>query len=280
VRVSEPRNLLRGAFPENELLRAETLQRAAADSTLYVIFIIPRSGSTWLTELMMNAGHLGVPQEWFNDGWIYSSETALGCRPPKLRRTFDINRYVEEIVAEGRGVAGLELSVFQARMLCELMEQPVDLNCFKAFFYLRRLDIVAQAVSMHRSVSSGVFHSYQQSAEAEARLRGLEYSYDELLRWLHFLLDCESRMQVLFSDLGIRPVPLVYEDLLSDPLGVLQGISRHLGVAPPAEQPMTTLRALRNEQTERWRDRFIEELPQGLREVVDVGSRRRRLGFV
>jgi hypothetical protein len=111
---------------------------------------------------MLNAGHLGVPQEWFNDGWIYSNETALGCRPPKLRRTFDINRYVEEIV--------------------------------------------------------------------------------------------------------------------SDPLGVLQGISRHLGVAPPAEQPMTTLRTLRNEQSERWCERSMRELPPGLREVVDVDSRRSRLG--
>ena len=86
-------------------------------------------------------------------------------------------------------------------------------------------------------------------------------------------------MDVLFSDLGIRPVPLVYEDLLSDPLGVLQGISRHLGVTPPAEQPMTTLRTLRNEQTERWRERFMRELPQELREVVDLDVRRRGVTY-
>jgi trehalose 2-sulfotransferase len=130
------KNLLRDAFPADSNLRAETLTAAAERSRLYVIFLTPRSGSTWLTELAMNTGVLGAPQEWFNDGWIYTDQPALGCLPPRLRKIEDVNQYVKAIVDEGRGTAGLELSVFQATMLCEMIERPFDPRWLAASFYL------------------------------------------------------------------------------------------------------------------------------------------------
>jgi trehalose 2-sulfotransferase len=189
-----------------------------AGPRLWNDFLIPRSGSTWLTELATNTGALGVPHEWFNDNWIYTDEPVLGCLPSRLRGIAEVNEYVDAIVDEGQGIAGLQLSVFQAAMLQEMIDSPFDPRWLKACFYLRRRDLAAQAVSLYRSVVSGRFHSYQSTQQHIQAFKAVEYDHDNIIKWLHFIIDCEQQFSQLFRSCRIRPISLFYEDLLVDPL--------------------------------------------------------------
>ncbi len=255
-------NVLRDAFPENSVLRAETLRAAAARSRLYVIFLTPRSGSTWLTELAMNTGALGAPQEWFNEGWILTDYNALGCVPPRPRGTLDVNAYVDEIVDEGRGVAGLELSMQQALLLRGLIDGPFDPSWLKATFYLRRRDIAAQAVSLYRSVVSNRYHSYQRNSPKELRaFANAEYDRERLLGFLGFIIKVERTFGALFKSCGLAPIPLLYEDLEADPLAALRRIALAIGVEPPERVPPTTLKVMRDETSAVWRERLMSDLP-------------------
>jgi LPS sulfotransferase NodH len=265
------KNLLRDAFPTNSVLRASTCSAAAARSRLYVILLTPRSGSTWLTELLIGAGYLGAPQEWFNDGWIYSEEPALGCLPPKLRGLSDVNDYLDAIVDEGRGVAGLELSVFQAEMLGDLMDGPVDPNWLTAVFYLRRRDLFSQAVSLYRSVASGRFHSYQNSADQIEAFNSTPFDLEKLIEWLNFLILCEKKFAEAFERYRLRPIDLFYEDLVRDPLAMVQKIASAIGVEPPQSLAPASMSVLRDSTSADWRERLAQATPQATRDWIERG---------
>lgn len=265
------KNLIQDAFPADRILRASTLAAAAARSRLYVIFLTPRSGSTWLTELIMSTGRLGAPQEWFNDGWIYTEEPALGCLPPKSRGISDINEYVNAIVDEGRGVAGLELSVFQAEMLGELIDGQFDLNWFNAIFYLRRKDLFAQAVSLYRSVASGRFHSYEDTTDKIQAFNSVKFDEEKLIEWLNFLIMCEKKFDELFERHKVQPVNLFYEDIVGNPLLTVQEIASAIGVDQPQNLGATSLRLMRDSTSASWRERLAQATPPETREWIDYG---------
>ena len=251
---------MRSAFPANSTLRAETLQRAAERSKLYVVFLTPRSGSTWLTSLAEGAG-LGVPHEWFNLDFIgMERPAATGHRPPRVRGTPDINAYVDAIVDEAPGVAGVELGILQALQLRELVEEPVPLDRI-TFFYLRRRDLLAQAVSYYRSITSGRWHSYE-GCRGE---RPVDYDRDGIRRCRDELVDKEYGFEMLFRSCGIEPHRLYYEDLAADPLQVLQAMARMLGRPPADRVPHTPFVPLRDERSEAWRRRTELELEPAVR---------------
>lgn len=263
------KNLLEGAFPTNSVLRASTCKAAASRSRLYIIFLTPRSGSTWLTELVMSAGRLGAPQEWFNDGWIHTEEPALGCLPPKLRGISDINAYVDAVVDEGGGVAGLQLSVFQAAMLGELLDGPVDPKWLRAIFYLRRKDLYAQAVSAYRSVASGRFHSYQNSADQIDAFNSVKFDQEKLIEWLNFLIISEKKFAELFERRRVQPIDLYYEDIVLDPLGTLREIASAIGVDPPRSLGPTSLTVMRDSTSADWRERLARATPPETRAWIE-----------
>jgi trehalose 2-sulfotransferase len=254
------KNLLRGAFPGNSVLSIETLRRARTRSKLYVIFLTPRSGSTWLTELALNSGELGCPQEWFNDEWIYSDELHLGCAPPRLRGISDVSAYIDSIVDEGQGTAGIELSVYQAMMLRELLDEPFDPTLLNASFYLRRKDKAAQAISLYRSVLSGYWHSYQSDPGQLLSFKSTQYDFDEILKWRRHIDEIEARFDKLFYACGFDPIRIYYEELCRDPLGILNRICVALGKQPLRELPRSSLGILRDAISTDWEERFAREL--------------------
>ena len=257
-------NRLKGAFPLNSVISGQTLKNAAKRSSIYVIFIMPRSGSSWLTELAMNSTGLGIPQEWFNDDWIYSDQPALGCLPPRMRGVSDINQYIDAVVDEGHGFAGIELSIFQTLMIRELIDQPFDSSWINAYFYLRRYDLASQAVSLYRSATSGRFHSYQFTPQEIHKFNSIEYNHEKLMETLYFLIDCETRFDALFNSCNIKPKPFYYEILQGNPLNVLADLAASIGSAAPLSIPKTSLTPMRDETSAAWRKRLVSRLPSDI----------------
>lgn len=101
----------REVFHNGHSLDMELLFGLSQERTLYCFLIMPRSGSTWLSEIMMRADELGTPNEWLNPQFIMEENVSrLGCAPPKFRGTADINEYFTNIARESTGAAGIQLS--------------------------------------------------------------------------------------------------------------------------------------------------------------------------
>lgn len=262
--MERPTNKISEAFVDNSTIHHENLREIANGSRLYVIFIIARSGSTWLMEMAENSSSLGTPQEWFNEGWIHTRETALGCRPPQLVGTLNVDEYIERTVLDYRsedGVMGTQLSVYQTQCLCEMLESPEQALQLVTPFYLRRRDVVAQAISLYRSVNSGVFHSYQEGSIPLSRLDDVTYDADAIAQWCDHLVDGEIYFEAMFRKLGVRPFRFMYEDLVSDPAGVLTYIRR---VIDPSTAYLLAARSnkvklLSKATSKEWNLRFLAE---------------------
>lgn len=217
----------------------------------------------------MNTAVLGKPQEWFNDGFVNSDSPALGCLPPRLRGTLDVNAYVHSVVDESDGrPVGLQLSVYQAIMVREMLDGTLEKNLISATYYLRRRDLLAQAVSLARSVLSGRFHSFQDDPAQLRAFNEVVCGAQTLLRWLEFLLDTERRFSELFSQCAISPTSLFYEDLVENPTAILNRIAGDLQAPQVRELPPFALVALRDSRSSDLKTLLRDALPEHLESAL------------
>ncbi|MEA1647533.1 Stf0 family sulfotransferase [Nitrospirillum sp. BR 11164] len=263
----------KAVFSDNCIVDVETIKALNNKYKLYIIFIIARSGSTWLTELAKNSDVLGVPQEWFNEGWIQTEEHALGCSPPKIIGTRDINAYARWSArnsASSCRIAGLQLSYYQMLAMQQLMSAPSGAFRDIKVFYLRRKNIIAQGISLYKSASSGIFHSFQRNDLSDVYLSKVAYDADKIKETILGLLTCEDGFEKHFTDHNVAPKRFFYEDLTADPLTVLNWMDRTITGQPSPRigtLPATTVRRLSGAGSLAWEQRFRMEFPDFCQEV-------------
>lgn len=259
------------AFPENHVIHRHTIEKVSAGKKPYVVFIIARSGSTWLTDMASKCGKLGVPQEWFNEEWLQTDELALGCKPPKALGVRDVDEYIlrtAEATASEDGCFGVQLSPSQAGSVCKMLEDVVHTCSTFTHFYLRRRNIVLQAISLFRSVKSGLFHSYQTDEGARKQFEDIAYNADSIASWCRHLVEGEIYFERIFAENRINPERLVYEDLVADPLSQLQRIQSSLGsTASPINSVEFELKTLADSKSKLWEQLFRAEKVEFLIEL-------------
>jgi len=191
---------------------AEDMRKKAAARS-YGILFTPRSGSSWLTDVLDSSNMLGRPKEWFNPNFVPDITRALNARSlddylAMLRRKQKRGGYFafEATIFHIRAIFGSE-RVFLAHF------PPADVP----FFYLIREDIVAQAVSLAKAVGTGVFHSVQQGAEeVERRETNFAYDADQIAHWLDHIHRQERECEALFRAEGLAPHRMSYEQIMAD----------------------------------------------------------------
>lgn len=268
-------NVIQNAFPKGSILRTETIRKVKSSTKIYIIFIVARSGSTWLTELAAKGGLLGVPQEWFNEGWIHSDSEALGCKPPRLLETKNINEYVEKIVEIYRSSSnafGVELSGAQFKMILELLEDGYSTIEGGPNFYLRRKNIVRQAISLYRSAYSGLFHSYQMEQNIRSNFDSMQYDPDKILYSMRHLLNDEIYMEEIFNTYGIVPRRFYYEDLVKNPESILRQMNIDVLGHAHCQSRLDiksngVMKRLADKKNDEWEVRFREENAAEIAEI-------------
>lgn len=253
--------LIMSFYNKNELAKLfDTIQPNAdeafgnfkLDSNVYAIFITPRIGSTFLTHLIKNSGGLGDPDEWFN----YDS-----VRVGKLINNNKITSLVQYIyfLAEKFGSANGAFGVEFAWPHYSRLDQCIDLqSCFEKrikYFYLRRRNIVQQAISWYAARESGLFHSSQNERETkevdafdEKKIKAL---IDRVLKY-------EYEIEIFFVENNIEPIYLEYEQITSNPTDVLFLFANVLGVDPAKLriQDESKVEKLGGELSLAWEQRF------------------------
>ncbi len=258
-----PRSSTERAFLENAITDARSerqrlqLQRRKAPRAAFLIAFTPRSGSSYLCDLMAHSERLGIPGEYLNPEFL-----------PQLLQNFPAANPAEYLahILKGRvgrnGVAGVKASWFQFANFLDLLE---DEQCLAGLRYLslRREDTVAQAISLYLAAGSQVFHTNVEHPPARLdALQHLTYSYAAIDEWHRHILVQEAGWDSFFAERGITPLKLTYEELDARPLLVLRKIARHLGVRPVGitlRSEGSVFRKLADERNRAWAQRFREE---------------------
>jgi LPS sulfotransferase NodH len=209
---------------------------------------VQRCGSNLLYDLMRQTGKLGIPLEYFNPRVLTTvypgrGETISDC----------CQLACEEGMTEN-GVLSIKFfrkhlrSVQRSLRLEEWFGEP-------RWVWLRRRDIIAQAISWSLAIQSGSFTSGQKATGMT------RYSARDIEKRLFALLACNAEWEAYFACTRSEPLCLWYEDVESDPRGAVLAIGRFLDVdlTGVVTGPGGFFERQRSALNDEWRERFHQD---------------------
>jgi trehalose 2-sulfotransferase len=206
----------------------------------YLLCGTPRTGSTLLCGLLASTGVAGRPESYFREPDERVMARRLGVAVGG-DGSFDYRRFARA----ARAVGSTPNGVFAARVMWGTVDRIVagldpgprrrrDLEVLVEAFgplrmvHLRREDVVGQAVSWARAEQTGYWQDGDRPA-AEPRFdRGL---IGDLVRTIE---EHEAAWNRWFTEQGVAPYRVTYEDVTADPARAVRAILDHLDIEPPA----------------------------------------------
>jgi LPS sulfotransferase NodH len=208
----------------------------------YVICTQPRSGSTWLAELAVSTGVLGIPAEFFQPFPMQ------GADPAALEAAFQA---IPVRGATANGVYALRMQAhhFDVALSTRWAERLPNL----AFVHLMRRDIVGQALSWTRALVTDRWRSTTGAPSPPA-----PYDGPAIDRRVRDICEGQARWTYYFARNGITPLTLWYEDVVADPLAAVALLGRLLALPDPPVPDLarTSLMIQRDAISDDWRTRY------------------------
>jgi trehalose 2-sulfotransferase len=206
--------------------------------TSYLVCGTPRSGTSLLCGLLAGTGVAGRPEEYF---W-------RGDEPAWSERwgVADFADYLRAAVAHGstpNGVFGAKVMYsYLSDLLGKLAELPgrqrLDDRSLleRAFPNLRclwiwREDVVAQAVSWSKAIQTNVWSAADDRAPATTAPR---FEFDQIHELVREAVAGRVGWERWFRTHAMEPLPIRYEDLVTDMAGTTKRALAFLKVAAPA----------------------------------------------
>ena len=239
----------------------------------YLVCSGPRTGSTLLCDALKQTGRCGRPREYFLP------------QGPNLARKFgvkadsegDFRVYLRDLVecsATPNGVFGTKLMWKQFNLVCdriaEANQMPRDArpdpewlsDIFPGvrFLWVRREDVVRQAISMWKAKQTDVYHQWSHRPQ-EGEATSPTYDFEQIRKIRDRFISYNEHWKHFFDTHGITPREEVYEDFSEDLEGSVRRIMNYLEIESDdlAELGTSSLKRLANDQAERWRTRFLED---------------------
>ena len=219
--------------------------------TAYTICMTPRSGSTYLAEVMSKSGVFGHPQEYLHR----LEPTAL----PAHAKRFGANAWdlylaaLADSTRTANGVFGLKAD--PNMLLPLLLDGTFDRTLARGkFIYITRQDLVMQAISHTKAQHTGAWTAQVTPVAAP------QFSFSAVYRNVLHLTEMMGRWESFFALNGIAPLRLTYERLDADIHGVLAEIAAFLGVSISSPVALTAKTHQRDAVSESWRDQFLTAL--------------------
>lgn len=239
--------------PEKPLWR-EQLMDLPLPHNRYVIFFLPRSGSSRLTDLLKNAGGLGSPGEAFNPQLIRKSAIFLGAQ--------NLDDYLDLLMRRKttEGTFGCQITIPQLYRLFFSEKLFFDQYQPTSSIFLVRENIVEQSVSLSRMNQTNFAHSTP-SSNPPSLDYNFEYRPAQIRKCLNFYLRTEKQLERMFFKRGIKPLRLSYEILVtSQPERFVPLIAKHVGATPHRIDSLTSEhRKIGDPRNEEFAVKFIKE---------------------
>lgn len=246
-----------GASPFDE--RYDFKPCSGGKPRLYLIASTQRSGSYLLGYLLRGTAQLGAPFEYLHPDHAPRWDERLGTNDlrGRLNRLFELRTSPSgwfgikahwDHFEYGRSEAG-------------------DLLPFEKFIRIGRRDRLAQAISLALARQTRSWMSIQE--------KRVEPQYDErkIAHALAILQRDTEAWNRWFAAADVQPLQVYYEDLVADPLAVLNTILRAFGLEPLTELPAVPTQRQASRVNEEWKRRYLAPGAR-VRRVASAAARR------
>jgi len=203
----------------------------------YAILTPPRSGSTYLCDLLDSTTIAGHPSEHIR---LATQELSLNCN-------FDYLHLLANLMAHRTTTNGVFGTKLISHFLFELKKaKPNFKEIFSAidrFILLVRKDKVAQAVSLVLAQKTEVWHIHHSAKKAsyQSVLETIKIDnnlLDDIEQKVVFIEQQEARLKKVLANHHIDPLLVVYEDILQDANAEVNRILDFLGISKPPGHAM------------------------------------------
>lgn len=237
----------------------------------YTIWFTQRTGSTLLSKTLESTGIAGKPNEWLNNPNEQDVVEFYGASDHA-----ELQKHLWEIGSTSNGIFGVKFGLYEpyfSNVLATFRKFPdcpqVDFpragiwnhafpNCRHIF--MTRRNKVRLAVSWWKAIKTQEWHRKTGENPKPVDLEN-EYLFEAIY---HLFCECSMReagTQEFFSEAGIVPLNIVYEDFVNEydktirnVLDFLELDSSKVNISPPHYA------RLADEISEQWAERFRNEL--------------------
>ena len=192
------------------------------DSTTktYLILFTPRSGSSWLTDLITQQKILGRPAEWFNPDLMQSAMNGL---PKHTHNIYEFCQELQNTHKSRENYFGAELTATHLSMLSDLINIQQVFNQ-PSYIVLLRRNIVAQGISLFLATETGFFHS----TNTINKDNQLQYNEKKIKKWINEILNDEKYIHRFIEKNQLNPLYIWHEDIKENTEESIQTIINHI----------------------------------------------------
>ena len=221
---------LRGPGPVERALYAS--KPPSWPTSCFILCGTARTGTSYLADLLASTGSVGLAQEYF------AAKGEPGWAAANYR---DYVAFIKRVRARN-GVFGTKLLWFQLERMLPLLRASVprgdalrDSEILDRFFpsapyiWMRRADLVAQAVSWSKAEQSDHWVSLDEPGSAREPV----FDFDHVHQFVLLAARRNEQWRTWFAANEIEPFSILYEDLDADPVGVTRQVLDFLGVSVP-----------------------------------------------
>jgi LPS sulfotransferase NodH len=207
------------------VLRPTLPVRPVPVAASYFVCGTHRCGSWFLSGLLDATGVAGRPHQWFGAGTERANRSSW--------RSDGFDGYLAHVLAAGttpNGVFGCKLMRGELDLLLERLPGALG-QSFPAprFVWLRRRDVLAQAVSWSKAIQTGRFHHWDAAHDEPSFDRTQIEALAEELR------AADDGWQRWFAETDGRPLEVEYEQLAAEPEAVVRRVLAFLGLPLPPD---------------------------------------------
>ncbi|WP_051329327.1 Stf0 family sulfotransferase [Geminicoccus roseus] len=243
----------------------------------YMICTSPRSGSTLLCRMLAATAVAGAPASLFFRPSLQDWMTRLGVDPGTAATEPELVAVIlRAAIRKGRSGTPI-FGLRQQRLGFDfLLEKLATLYAAEAsdreriarafgptlFIHLARADKVAQAVSHLKAQQTGLWHVASDGSELErtAPHRAPDYDYGRIKDCVQTMTAYDRGWNRWFTQQGIEPVRICYDQLSESPIGTLRHLLDRLGLdRRAADRVEPELRKMADPVSRDWIARFRAE---------------------
>ena len=246
-----------------------------------IIAATQRCGSTMILEDLRNANVFGLPEEyfipWYNSEKIINVKRELEHIKRKSRGANDFSSVkimADQLKCIDRKLTGSKLTP-SGQCGSQFMPSVAALFRKSYWVYVKREDVLRQAISRHMSIETKINHATKNDTDSHFAgnlLRGYTSSYNESARYdfQKIKRHCsnivmENIIWANFFEVNkICPLTLTYEQLCSDgDFAYLNGIADFIGVDFQVDSgsfPRRQMVKLSNRKNDDWYFKFLADV--------------------
>ena len=209
-----------------------TVDRTLKPDLSYAILTTPRSGSTYLCDLLDSTNIAGRPREHLRQA---AQDLSLHCNFDYLKLLNNVMQYC----TTDNGVFGTKII---SHFLFEFKQAKPDFQqifcSIDKFILLIRRDKLAQAVSLVLAQRTEIWHLHTNKKDTsyESKLANIEIDralLDDVEQKYNFIYQQEARLKKILTNNQVEPLEILYEDLQENAQLQIDRILDFLAIAKP-----------------------------------------------